>query len=431
MYQQTRRRRPARSSAEPEPITSRARAKTHRTFRNAVYGDAMSREILISGGGIAGPALAYWLVQEGHSVTIVERAATVRNGGQAVDFRGPSIDVLDKMGVLDAVRAQATHMGSLVMVDADGKEIARFPSEVISGELEILWGDLARILHEAVREHVVFRFADSITGVRDDGAKVTVSFSRSAPESYDLLIGADGVHSGVRALTFGPEHEFVTQLGQYFTFFAMDNHLGLDHQTVGFREGTRGVGIQATAPDAPARGSLSFSDDHLEFDYRDVEGNKKLFSERFTDFGWETPAVLRALSVTAEPYFDSLCQVHLDTYSRGRVCLLGDAAWCASPRSGMGTSLAIVGAYVLAHELRSAQGDFSIAFARFHTLMAPYAARCQRLALDALKIGEADSPWATRLRRLGLRSLRLPGIRQLVARQALKVGRSFVLPAYD
>ncbi|CPW51341.1 Putative monooxygenase [Mycobacteroides abscessus] len=322
-------------------------------------------------------------------------------------------------------------MGSLVMVDADGKEIARFPSEVISGELEILWGDLARILHEAVREHVVFRFGDSITGVRDDGAKVTVSFSRSAPESYDLLIGADGVHSGVRALTFGPEHEFVTQLGQYFTFFAMDNHLGLDHQTVGFREGTRGVGIQATAPDAPARGSLSFSDDHLEFDYRDVEGNKKLFSERFTGFGWETPAVLRALSVTAEPYFDSLCQVHLDTYSRGRVCLLGDAAWCASPRSGMGTSLAIVGAYVLAHELRSAQGDFSIAFARFHTLMAPYAARCQRLALDALKIGEADSPWATRLRMLGLRSLRLPGIRQLVARQALKVGRSFALPAYD
>lgn len=217
--------------------------------------------------------------------------------------------------------------------------------------MEILWGDLARILHEAVREHVVFRFADSITGVRDDGAKVTVSFSRSAPESYDLLIGADGVHSRSRAdLRAGARVRDPT--GPILHIFAMDNHLGLDHQTVGFREGTRGVGIQATAPDAPARGSLSFSDDHLEFDYRDVEGNKKLFSERFTGFGWETPAVLRALSVTAEPYFDSLCQVHLDTYSRGRVCLLGDAAWCASPRSGMGTSLAIVGAYVLAHELR-------------------------------------------------------------------------------
>jgi len=391
----------------------------------------MSLNILISGGGIAGPALAYWLAQEGHSVTIVERARALRSGGQAVDFRGPSIEVLDKMGVLQAVRAQATHMGSLVMVDAGGNEIARLPPEVISGELEILWGDLARILHDAVRDHATFRFGDWITDVREDGAEVAVSFAGSAPESFDLVIGADGVHSGLRALTFGPETEFVTQLGQYFTFFAMDNHLGLDHQTVSFREGTRGVGIQVTAPDTPARGSLAFSDDDLKFDYRDIEGNKRLFRERFTGFGWETAAVLDALSATDEPYFDSLCQVHLNEYSRGRVCLIGDAAWCASPRSGMGTSLAIVGAYVLAHELRSAQGDFETAFTRFHTLMAPYVARCQQLALSTLKIDGATSPWAKQLRKLGLWSLRLPGIRQLVARQALKVGRSFVLPTYD
>ncbi|TDZ98754.1 putative monooxygenase VioC [Mycobacteroides salmoniphilum] len=282
-----------------------------------------------------------------------------------------------------------------------------------------------------MRDGVTFLFGDWITGVRDDGTKVAISFARSAPENFDLVIGADGVHSGLRALTFGPEREFVTELGQYFTFFAMDNHLGLDHQTVAFREGTRSVGIQATAPDAPARGSLAISDSDLEFDYRNTEGNKRLFLERFTDFGWETPAVLRALSTTDEPYFDSLCQVHLDGYSRGRVCLLGDAAWCASPRSGMGTSLAIVGAYVLAHELRSAQSDFEFAFARFHALMAPYVARCQQLALNTLKIDGATSPWARRLRKLGLWSLRLPGVRQLVARQALKVGRSFALPAYD
>ncbi|TDZ46225.1 FAD-dependent monooxygenase [Mycobacteroides franklinii] len=391
----------------------------------------MSLNILISGGGIAGPALAYWLAREGHSVTIVERARALRSGGQAVDFRGPSVEVLDKMGVLHAVRAQATHMGSLVMVDAGGNEIARLPPEVISGELEILWGDLARILHDAVRDHVTFRFGDWITDVRDDGAEVAVSFAGAAPESFDLVIGADGVHSGLRVLTFGPENEFVTQLGQYFTFFAMDNHLGLDHQTVSFREGTRGVSIQVNAPDAPARGSLAFSDDDVKFDYRDIEGNKRLFRERFTGFGWETAAVLDALSATDEPYFDSLCQVHLNEYSRGRVCLIGDAAWCASPRSGMGTSLAIVGAYVLAHELRSAQGDFPTAFTRFHALMVPYVARCQQLALSTLKIDGATSPWAKQLRKLGLWSLRLPGVRQLVALQALKVGRSFVLPTYD
>ncbi len=200
------------------------------------------------------------------------------------------------------------------------------------------------------------------------------------------------------------------------------------------RLAARGVGdgerVARVVPDAPARGSLAFSDDDLKFDYRDIDGNKRLFRERFTGFGWETAAVLDALSGTDEPYFDSLCQVHLNEYSRGRVCLIGDAAWCASPRSGMGTSLAIVGAYVLAHELRSAQGDFQTAFARFHALMAPYVARCQQLALSTLKMDGATSPWAKQLRKLGLWSLRLPGVRQLVALQALKVGRSFVLPTY-
>jgi 2-polyprenyl-6-methoxyphenol hydroxylase-like FAD-dependent oxidoreductase len=141
-------------------------------------------DILINGGGIAGPCLAFWLTRQGHTVTITEQARQLRTGGQAVDFRGRSLVVLEKMGLLAQVRASATRMGPLVLVDERGKEVGRLPTEVISGELEIFWGDLTRILYETVRE----------TG------------------SYDVVTGADGLHSGVRSLVFGPEEQYVTQL---------------------------------------------------------------------------------------------------------------------------------------------------------------------------------------------------------------------------
>jgi 2-polyprenyl-6-methoxyphenol hydroxylase-like FAD-dependent oxidoreductase len=155
----------------------------------------------------------------------------------------------------------------------------------------------------------------------------------------------------VRGLVFGPESQQVTQLGQYFGFFDMENYLRLDHCGMAFRLPGRAAALQATDPHKPARASFFLTDPQLVFDYRDTEGNKRLFAERFAGMGWEIPNLLKGLAEAAEPYFDSLAQVHLSSYSRGRVCLIGDAAWCASPRSGMGTSLAVVGTYVLAHEL--------------------------------------------------------------------------------
>ncbi len=390
----------------------------------------MPFDILINGGGIAGPCLAFWLARHGHAVTIAEQASELRSGGQAVDFRGPSLVVLDKMGLLQEIRNAATRMGPLVLVDERGKEFGRLPAEVISGELEIFWGDLARILHDAVCDDVDYRFGIRVVAVSDDSEKVAVTFSDGSVATYDLIIGADGLHSGLRRMVFGPEEQYVTQLGQYFGFFDTENHLGLDHCGVACRLPGRTAVLQATDSDQPARASFYLTDHELDFDYRDTDRNKQLFSERFAGMGWEASHLLQRLAEAPEVYFDSIAQVHLNSFSRGRVCLLGDAAWCASPRSGMGTSLAVVGAYVLAHELRAAHGDHEAAYLRYQQVLAPYVDRCQQLAVDNLKLDDPSSVWMRRLANAGIKLLRIPMVSKFVARQSLAVGRSFTLPSY-
>jgi len=390
----------------------------------------VSLSVLINGGGIAGPCLAFWLTRQGHAVTITEQARLLRTGGQAVDFRGPALVVLEEMGLLSQVRANATKMGPLVLVDRRGKQIGRLPAEVISGELEIFWGDLAGILHEAVREDVDCRFGVRVTALADDAGRIEATFSDTSTGTYDLVFGADGLHSGVRSLIFGPDAQHVTQLGQHFGFFLMDNYLRLDHCGMALRLPGRTVALHATDPNKPARPSFFLADPQLVFDYRDTEANKRLFAERFAGMGWEIPTLLNGLAKAPDVYFDSIAQVHLSRYSRGRVCLVGDAAWCASPRSGMGTSLAVVGAYVLAHELRAACGDHAAAFAKYQQLLVPYVARCQKLAIDSLKLENSSSAWIGRLQNVGVRLLGIPGVSKLVARQSLAVGRSFTLPSY-
>jgi 2-polyprenyl-6-methoxyphenol hydroxylase-like FAD-dependent oxidoreductase len=390
----------------------------------------MPFKVLINGGGIAGPCLAFWLTRQGHAVTITEQARQLRTGGQAVDFRGPSLTVLERMALLERVRASATQMGPLVLVDDRGKEVGRLPAEVVSGELEIFWGDLARILYEAVREDVNYLFGIRVTAVDDDGERVDVTFSDASTSSYDLLIGADGLHSGTRRMVFGPEEQHVTQLGQCFGFFDIENRLRLDHSGMACIDAGRTAALQAIDPDKPARASFFLNDPHLDFDYRDTDGNKRLFAERYAGMGWEVPNLLEGLAEAPEVYFDSIAQVHLDSYSRGRVCLIGDAAWCASPRSGMGTSLAVVGAYVLAHEMRAARGDYAAAFARYQRLLAPYVARCQKLAIAALKTDRFSSGWRARLRNVAIRLVRIPAVSKLVTWQSLAIARSFRLPSY-
>ncbi|MBB5854211.1 FAD-dependent monooxygenase [Amycolatopsis umgeniensis] len=324
----------------------------------------MTTTVLISGAGIAGPALAFWLRERGFVPTVVERAPALREGGSAVDFRGEQMALLKRMGILEDVRAKETAMGAQVIVDSRGKKVAEMPSVFFSGEVEIERGDLTRILYEHTKDDVEYVFGDWITGLDEVSDGVDVTFARGDSRRFDLVVGADGLHSGVRRLAFGDEELFRTDLGFHTAGFTVPNHLGLDHLGLICSVPGRTVMLSSGRDSAVLNVGCIFASGTVDVHRRDVEGQKRLVAERFADFGWEVPVLLEGLEAADDLYFDSLSQIHLDKWSRGRIVLLGDAAYCAGP-GGSGTGLAMMGAYILAGELAAARGDHEAAFARY------------------------------------------------------------------
>lgn len=342
----------------------------------------MNKSVLISGGSVAGPALAYWLHHHGFTPTVVERAPQLRDGGYAVDFRGEALDVLDRMGLLDAVRALDTEMGDAAMVDAEGRRYATLPAAVFAGDLEVLKGDLTRLLYEATREDVEYVFGDSIASLKQDGDGVFVTFERGAPRRFDLVVGADGLHSKTRALTFGPEERFLRHLGIYTAIFNLDNYLGLENTGRLYAVPGKAANIFTARANTEARAAFHFAAEGLEYDRRDPASHKRIIAERFAGEGWEVPRLLEEMDAAEEFFFDANAQVEMDTWAAGQVVLLGDAAACAAPTSGRGTSQALIGAYVLAGELGLSGGDHVAAFAAYEERMRGYVAEHQALGRE-------------------------------------------------
>jgi 2-polyprenyl-6-methoxyphenol hydroxylase-like FAD-dependent oxidoreductase len=339
-----------------------------------------NKSVLISGASVAGPALAFWLNRYGFRATIVERAPAVRPGGYAVDFRGASVRVLERMGLLAQVQAVQTRIGAITIVDRNNKKVASMPDGFTSGELEILRGDLADIFHRVTRESTEYIFDDSIAAMEQSSAGVDVLFQSGNRRRFDLVVGADGLHSRVRSLAFGDEANFVRYLGYHVSIFTVPNHLHLDHS--GLYYGTLGkkVGIFSGGDPREAKASFFFATRPLDFDRRDTEQQKAILRDHFQQEGWEVPRLLEIMSTAPDFYFDSVSQVKMEKWSAGRIVLLGDAAYCASPLSGMGTGMAVVGAYILAGELTQAGGDYALAFARYESLMRNFVDQCQKIA---------------------------------------------------
>ncbi|GIG61543.1 hypothetical protein Lfu02_59150 [Longispora fulva] len=349
--------------------------------------NSRNTSVLISGASVGGPALAYWLTRYGFSVTIVERAPALRPGGQAIDVRGPALEVAERMGLLADLRAHSTAMRGMTMVDGDGNEIYRSEERTLTGgelaspDVEIMRDDLARLLCDAAGEEVEYLFDDSIAALDEDGAGVHVTFEKTPPRTFDLVVGADGLHSTVRRLAFGPEVDHIHHLGTYLAVFTAPNFLDLDHWQVFCQAGRYGGGIMSARDNAEARVFVGFeSAEPLDYDHRDVGAQKRLLADHYADAGWEFPRALTYMWDAPDFHFDSMSQIRMDSWSRGRVVLLGDAGYCGSPLSGQGTSMAMVGAYVLAGELRAA-GDHTAAFENYEKELRGYVAANQRLAL--------------------------------------------------
>jgi 2-polyprenyl-6-methoxyphenol hydroxylase-like FAD-dependent oxidoreductase len=343
-----------------------------------------SRNVLVSGASVAGPSVAYWLARHGFRVTVVETAAAIRDGGYAVDLRAAAVEVASRMGVLQDIRSASTQMGDMWNVDSADRRLATLPAEIFGGEIEVLRGDLSQILYEHTKAGVEYVFGDSIAALIEDASGVQVTFESGRSRRFDLVIGADGLHSNTRRLAFGRESDFTEFLGYYLSIFTVPNKLNLDYTGHIYKTPGRIAAMYSARGNTQAKAFFAFSSPMLSYDHRDIAEQKKLLTQAYVgETGWEVPWLLGELTQTPDFYFDSTSQVHLDRYSRGRVVLLGDAAYCASPLSGQGTGLAIVGAYVLAGELAAANGDHVAGFDRYERQMRGYVAACQKLAVSA------------------------------------------------
>ncbi len=320
--------------------------------------------MLISGAGVAGPTLAFWLARHGFRPTVVERAQGQRSSGHPVDVRGAAVRVAEQMGVLAHLRAVATHVPGLTFVTASGRRIGPLALGRPRGdELEVPRADLATVLCDAARDDAEFLFNDSVTALHQDAAGVDITFDRASPRRFDLVIGADGVHSAVRGLVFGPEAEYVRQLGLYLAALPLHRPAADPNAVVMFNTPGRAVAVHPVRGDAGAafifRGPAIPGLDHL-----DAGRHKRIVLNAYRDGGWELPDVpdlLDRLRATEDLYFHSVSQVRLPNWSQGRVALLGDAATSLS-LFGDGSSLAMTGARTLAEALAATPDDHGTAF---------------------------------------------------------------------
>ncbi|WP_433065560.1 FAD-dependent monooxygenase [Dactylosporangium sp. CS-033363] len=388
-------------------------------------------DILISGASVAGPALALCLSRYGHDVTVVEKAPALRGGGYAVDFRGPvHLATLDRMGLRAGLEARAAHMRDTTIVDAAGERVAALPASIFSGDLEIPRGDLAEVLYAATRERVRYRFGDQITAVDQDEDGVDVRFAGGPAQRFDLLVGCDGVHSGVRRLVFGEDPKNEKPLGVYGAIFTMPGTLALDRAGIMYSEPGRSVTVMAPH-DGTQIVSLSFYEPGLEYDYRDTAQQRRIIADRFAGAGWRTAELLAAMEQADDFWFDATTQIHLDRWSHGRVALLGDAGFAGGP-GGNGTGLAVVGAHVLAGELDRARGDHRVAFRRYEELMRPYVATCQKQA-DGGPDFLVPLTWKKIAQRNRMFKMMryMPIAPWVIKRMATRTAAAFELPGYE
>jgi len=363
------------------------------------------RTVLIAGAGIAGPVLAYGLDRCGMEPTVMERAAEPRRGGQNVDVRGPGRVVAARCGIEEAVRGAGTGERGLAFVDATGAVQAEFPAttgdEAAEGgdgptaELEILRGDLAQILYERTRRRVPYRFGNRITALEDDGRRVRVGFEHDREEEFDLVIAADGLNSSTREIAF-PGQVDVRYLGLCLAYFAIARE---DTDTDWWRWYAAGAGRTISLrPDrhGTMRASLSFLSLSSAPARMGPAAQRELLCAEFAGAGWEAERVLHGMGRAPDFYFEAISQVRARSFANGRVGLVGDAAWCASPISGMGTTLALLGGFVLAGEL-ARRDDHREAFAAYESIMRPYVRNAQKLPPGAPRLAHPRSRGGVRL----------------------------------
>jgi 2-polyprenyl-6-methoxyphenol hydroxylase-like FAD-dependent oxidoreductase len=346
-------------------------------------------KVLISGAGPAGLTVAYWLKHYGFTPTIVERAPHLLVGGYKIDVRGAALQVIKRMGIHEAVVAARTDMQGAQLVDKQGKVIERMSGDEfghrVTGDLEIVRGTLCEILRGHLGD-VELLFGDTIQGINQSSNNTQVQFTKNGVREFDCVIGADGLHSNVRRIALGEESRFLRDLGLYLCVYSVPNYLKLDRMEMQYSELGRIAAIWSSRGDANAKACFGFAAPTLQIGLHDRCEQQQALKTVYEGLGWEVPRLMELMPTASDWYFDKAAQINMPRWSQGRVVRVGDAAYCASPMSGQGTSLALIGAYVLAGELAATSGDCLRAFAEYENAMRPFVEANQALGLRSSKI---------------------------------------------
>ncbi|MEO8216347.1 MAG: FAD-binding domain [Acidobacteriota bacterium] len=328
-------------------------------------------KVLISGAGITGPTLAWWLRRYGVDVVIVEQASHLRTGGYVIDFWGAGFDIAERMSLLPQIREAGYAMQEVRIVDDANRRIGGFSVDVFrrltAGRyVSLPRGDLASILFHSIENDAEVLFGETIEHLDDTGSGVRVDLSGGSSRDFDAVIGADGLHSRVRELAFGPESQFETYLGYCVAAFEVDGYRPRDELVfVMHTEVGRQVARFTLRGDRTMFLFIFKEQGGIAIPMEDTEAQKSVLRDRFRDCGWETAQILKEMDRAGSLYFDRVSQIRMEEWWRGRVALTGDAAFCVSLLGGQGSALAMIGAYFLAHELKNG-GDPTAAFKRYH-----------------------------------------------------------------
>ena len=390
--------------------------------------------IAVSGAGIAGPAVTYWLLRDGHDVTLIEKAPRFRSGGYIIDFWGVGYDLAERMGLLPQVLGAGYHVKRVQLVDTAGKRLSGFFTDALSQVskgrfISLPRGDLAGAIYGAVAGRAETIFGDSITAIDAHAHGVHVSFEKAPAREFDLVVGADGLHSNVRDLVFGAESRFERQLGYHVAAFEAVGYRPRDELTyVAYGVPGRQVARFALHGDR-SMFLFIFTDDRMAGNEPgDIAGYKATLKRTFGEAGWECPAILRALDEASDMYFDKVSQIRMDAWSKGRVVLVGDAAACVSLLAGEGSGLAMTEAYILAGELRAARSDYHQAFTRYEQRLRPFIEGKQEAARKFASSFAPRTAFGIWIRIQALKLMGIPGVASLLLGRDLR--DDFELPDY-
>ena len=353
---------------------------------------ANPKSVLISGASFAGLSTAYWMSKLGYRVTLVEMAAEIKKGGTPVNILGHTIDIVKRMGLFKQIEANRLVMEKVEFKNADDvTERVDFTQkrhqEQGEIEYEIERDLLLDLIYDTIKNEVKFIFNDSITSLHETNNHIEITFRKGVPQTFDLVFGCDGVHSVVRKLWFGEESEFSHFLGIYFSMTIVNKLLIPEFTNQMYSE--PGKTVMLNAYNGKTDIALAFfSEQEIPYNYRDELQQRKIISDQFTETGWRTPELLEEVQNSKTFYFDKLCHMRMPSWTRGRVALVGDAGYCASPAAGRGGSLAIDGAAALADGFYKFPGNFELAFEEYNQNLRPFIEEVQadvvNYNLDAL-----------------------------------------------